>query len=110
MHSITSKITSFFHTLLSKKSKAAYVRDVVGDWRKRLVLFVCLAIVVIVLCAYFFLKLSRGEFFTAGIKKPETTELLNTKILADTNMYYTAKQEKIEALTSTSSVPIDPSL
>lgn len=110
MHSITSKITNLFHALLSKKSKPAFARDVLSDWRRLMILFVCSALVVFGLCAYFFLKLNAGEFLSAGIKKPEPVELLNSKILSDTNNYYSMKQEKNQSITSSTSVPIDPSL
>jgi hypothetical protein len=103
------KFSDIFHKLFSKKSKPAYTHDVVADWQKIVVFFCAGFLVVGGVSLYFFLKLNNGDIFTAGKVDPSKTQIMSTKQLFEINAHYDKKEERVNSISTTTEVTIDPS-
>jgi hypothetical protein len=110
MSKITKPFKVFFHKLFSKKSRPAYYRNPVSDWRNLLIYFAFLSCAVIVLNVYLYMQINSGDFFGKINIQQKKSDALNTKLLDDTNTFYDSRATTFHSISASTTVPIDPSI
>lgn len=94
----------------SSSRKQATGEKVDRDWGIMLFGFAVAVLIVVMLDGYFFVRISRGDFFPPEGTFSPGAEALNRKTLLDTAGFFEARQKEYDAFRSTSTPQIDPSM
>ncbi len=107
------KITlpKFFQDLFKKRPKSAGVLiNPNRDWKIILFSFCMVALALVCLSAYLFLKIDRGDIFKAEQKNESTSEVVNRELLDSTVERFEAKKAKLIEIETERHISADPSL
>lgn len=81
-----------------------------ADWKIILILTMILAVLVIVLSAFMFIKINRGEIFVVKRSIEQEEKVLDTSLLRETVLYYQNKALEFEKIKNSVTPATDPSL
>ncbi len=103
-------LKKIFNNLFKKSSKRLYQHDPQGDWTKILVVSFLIGIALVIMCAYFFYKISNGDFFIVQNANSTGNEIFNKSLFKQENDYYNVEEKKFNDLRSQVWNGIDPSI